>query len=649
MLFVINKAMVVLGIDLGTTNCCVAVYKESNVDVIINSEGKRTTPSWFATVDDSIIIGESAKDLYSRYPENTVFDVKRFIGGKKNNRHLEMESRYLPYETTVDASGNYMINFNGKRYYPEELSGMLLARLKKDAEEYLGVIVNKAVITVPAYFSQEQRKVTQEAGNLAGLEVLRIINEPTSASLAYGIDKKIRGGNIIVYDIGGGTLDVTLLKLDSGFFEVIASDGDPHLGGEDFNNRMKEYIAALFVKKEILKDYFKNPNKVKHIHNKLGCRNLLDVLKLDISIIKPLIDETYGFEKEFLIKIVDALNFSNGDKTVSKIRKECERVKVELSRNERCTFFIEALYQGIDFKLEMSRVKFEAICNPEFNRCMKPLDSVLGSANIKDEDVDAVVMVGGSSRLCWIKDTLNKRFPNRVNNSINPDETVAIGAAIQGAILDYNDIVKDIVLVDVTSHSIGIEVDGGDMEFMIKKNSPIPTSMTKIFSTCFDNQPCIDLKAYEGESRFTENNKYLGGFSIKNIPARGAGVPKFELTVSIDCNGVLKFNFEESNMNLKGFKILERDCVGLVSSDNVEEIEMEDIMVKRLRREILEYLSTLPKNIDILSITDKERATSVYELMIQCRRLLSISVYQKLKTEYLKIKKSIQEATKQLC
>jgi heat shock protein 5 len=644
--------MVVLGIDLGTTHCCMAVYENNETNIIVNPLGKRTTPSWLANIDGETVIGETARDWYRNQPNDTVYDVKRFIGGKTNNRQILKDLSSAPFQTKNDNNKNIMIKFKEEYYYPEELSGMLLKHLKKYAEDFIGKPINQAVITVPAYFNEEQRKNTQEAGALAEIEVKRIINEPTAAALAYGIDKKQDEGYIMVYDMGGGTLDVTLMDINRGIFTVITTAGDPHLGGEDFNNRLKDYVMATFVKKKILNKYFeeKNSEIINQILEKLNLNSILDFL--DFSLEKLGQYKQLTFDKdlnplytELVNDLEKALNFKYNNKVISKIRNECERAKHDLSLNTRTTFFVEALYQGEDYHMEISRRRFEALCEPEFNRCLKPIEQVINDAkhkiDINLDEIKNVILVGGSTRVPRIINMLKEKFPNKINNSIDPDYTVAVGAAIQGAVLDDEKTsdLEDIVLVDVVSHSIGIEVDDGDMEFMIERNTPIPTKKTKVFSTCFDNQPSININVYEGESIFTRKNNFLGGYIVKNIPASQAGYPKFYITIGIDHNGVLSVNFKEDELNIKGSKMLEQSDISQL--DDSEDIEDETLKIKKIRREILNYIAQINSK-----MSEIKNGYQINDYLVKARKLISIKNLNDLENQWMEMKDKINNLLK---
>ncbi|BEI93978.1 uncharacterized protein CcaverHIS019_0604370 [Cutaneotrichosporon cavernicola] len=480
----------VIGIDLGTTYSCVAVQKNGRVEIIANSLGNRITPSYVAFTDEERLIGEAAKNQAPQNPENTVFDAKRLVGRQFKDRDVQRDMKHWPFKI-VNKGGSPMIEIDNKgtlkEFTPEEISAMILTRMKETAEAYLGEKVTHAVVTVPAYFNDAQRKATQDAGTIAGLNVLRIVNEPTAAAIAYGLDRSGKSeSQIIVYDLGGGTFDVSLLSIEDGVFEVLATAGDTHLGGEDFDNRVIEYFAKQYKRKNDV-DLFKNK------------------------------------------------------KAMGKLRREVEKAKRTLSSQMSTKIEIEAIEGGNDFSETLTRAKFEELNMDLFRKTMKPVEQVLKDAGVKKEDIDDVVLVGGSTRIPKVQQLLKDYFNGKEpSKGINPDEAVAYGAAVQGGILSGADGASDLLLIDVCPLTLGIETTGGVMTKLISRNSVVPTKKSQIFSTAVDNQPTVRIQVLEGERSMTKDNNLLGEFDLTNIPPAPRGVPQIEVTFEIDANGILK-------------------------------------------------------------------------------------------------------------
>ncbi|BEI86206.1 hypothetical protein CcaverHIS002_0604930 [Cutaneotrichosporon cavernicola] len=463
----------VIGIDLGTTY-----------------SGNRITPSYVAFTDEERLIGEAAKNQAPQNPENTVFDAKRLVGRQFKDRDVQRDMKHWPFKI-VNKGGSPMIEIDNKgtlkEFTPEEISAMILTRMKETAEAYLGEKVTHAVVTVPAYFNDAQRKATQDAGTIAGLNVLRIVNEPTAAAIAYGLDRSGKSeSQIIVYDLGGGTFDVSLLSIEDGVFEVLATAGDTHLGGEDFDNRVIEYFAKQYKRKNDV-DLFKNK------------------------------------------------------KAMGKLRREVEKAKRTLSSQMSTKIEIEAIEGGNDFSETLTRAKFEELNMDLFRKTMKPVEQVLKDAGVKKEDIDDVVLVGGSTRIPKVQQLLKDYFNGKEpSKGINPDEAVAYGAAVQGGILSGADGASDLLLIDVCPLTLGIETTGGVMTKLISRNSVVPTKKSQIFSTAVDNQPTVRIQVLEGERSMTKDNNLLGEFDLTNIPPAPRGVPQIEVTFEIDANGILK-------------------------------------------------------------------------------------------------------------
>lgn len=508
----------ITGIDLGTTYSCIAVWdKKQNKCVIIPNEfGSNTTPSWVSFTDEKLI-GEPAKSKMSSNVTNTVYDSKRLIGKYFNDEQLQADLKHFPFKVKGNEINNkpqICVTYKDepKEFYPEEISAFILAHMKGIAEAYLGHEIKKTVVTVPAYFNDAQRRATQDAGTIAGLEIVRIINEPTAAAIAYGLDNNNSTDdvNILVFDLGGGTYDLSVLRLDNGLFEVKSTLGDTHLGGEDFDNAM-----VLHCLKE-----FKMKNSS-----------------------------------------INTDDFITNKKVLSKLKSACEVAKKNLSSANSTTIEIDSLYNNIDFCVNISRTKFELLCEQKFNKCMELVAQVLKSAQIRKEEISDVVLIGGSTRIPKIRELLKSYFGKDPKISINPDEAVAYGAAIQGAILSKvnDDALKGLVLVDVVPLSLGIETTGGIMAKIIKRNVTIPCSEVQVFSTYSDNQPTVAIKIFEGERDRTCDNNLLGTFELTGIPPKPRGVPKINVKFDIDANGILSVSVHDTSVNKVEKMIINND------------------------------------------------------------------------------------------
>mmetsp|Transcript_11603 Transcript_11603/g.29265 ORF Transcript_11603/g.29265 Transcript_11603/m.29265 type:complete len:688 (-) Transcript_11603:58-2121(-) len=577
-----------VGIDLGTTYSCVGIYRDGEVQIIANDQGNRTTPSYVAWTDEERLLGDAAKNQVASNPTNTVFDAKRLIGRRFDDPIVQADLKLWPFTVVSDGSADdkplieVWYQSVKKQYHPEEVSSMVLTKMKQTAESFLGTRIREAVITVPAYFNDSQRQATKDAGEIAGMKVLRIVNEPTAAAIAYGLDrldadknsKKSKSGSkgpeethILVFDMGGGTFDVSILSIDGTVFEVKATAGDPHLGGEDFDNRLLSHCIADFRRK-----YKSDPTR--------------------------------------------------NQRAIRRLRTQCERAKRQLSSQTQVTIEVDSLHNGEDFSIRISRAKFEELCMDFFKKAMDPVSQCLADSGFSKSMIKEIVMVGGSTRIPKVQQLISDFFNGKtLCKDINPDEAVAYGAAVQAAIVSGagTDDVQNMLLLDVAPLSLGIEMSGGMMEKLIERNSTIPTNKSKDFTTAEDYQDHVDINVYEGERAMVKDNNYLGKFTLKGLPKTLRGVPKIKVTFNIDSNGILTIEAIDHKHGVSGQIQIENEK-GRLSQREIERMlsdaetyKQQDSMAREemVARESLKgYMARLRKSMgdfDESKLSQKER------------------------------------------
>jgi molecular chaperone DnaK len=584
----------VIGIDLGTTNSCIAIMDGSQPRVIENAEGARTTPSIVAFTDNERLVGQPAKRQAVTNPENTIFGVKRLVGRRNDDAHLAKDKKNLPFNVIDGGNGDAWVEAKGEKYSPSQISAFILGKMKETAESYLGEEVTQAVITVPAYFNDAQRQATKDAGKIAGLEVLRIINEPTAAALAYGLDKK-ETQTIAVYDLGGGTFDVTILEIDDGLFEVKSTNGDTFLGGEDFDMRIVNYLAEEFKKEH-------------------------------------------------------SVDLTQDKMALQRLKEAAEKAKIELSSANQTEInqpFISmgSTGQPLHMVIKLTRAKLESLVGDLIKASMKPCAAALKDAGISASDIDEVVLVGGMTRMPRVIEEVTKFFGKEPHKGVNPDEVVAMGAAIQAGVLQGD--VKDVVLLDVTPLSLGIETLGGVFTRLIDRNTTIPTKKSQIFSTAEDNQNAVTIRCFQGEREMASDNKMLGAFNLENIPPAPRGLPQIEVTFDIDANGIVSVGAKDKGTG-KEQQITIQASGGLSDADIEQMVQdaEDNAESDKERKELIEAKNQAESLVHSTEKAMEEHKDKVDPTTIEAIELAIAALNDDLETDNAdKIKSGIQNVT----